>query len=151
MNMDGDALPESEPARSVGYGQPPETTRFKKGRSGNPKGRPQGSANVATILAKTLREKVVINENGRRRTVTKLQAAVKQLVNKAASGELRALVQLMELAQETEAKQSTPRLQDSDLNELDHEVMQGILQRFQVSKNQNQLSEEKYPNEPESR
>jgi hypothetical protein len=43
--------------------------------------------NVATALTKALRKKVVINENGRRRTVTKVEAAVKQLVNKAAGGD----------------------------------------------------------------
>jgi hypothetical protein len=32
------------------------------------------------VLEKTLQEKVVINENGRRKTITKLEAAVKQLV-----------------------------------------------------------------------
>jgi hypothetical protein len=71
--------------RQVGYCHPPESARFTKGQSGNPKGRPKGSLNVATVFIKTLREKVVINENGQRKTVTKLEAAIKQLVNKAAS------------------------------------------------------------------
>ena len=75
----------------VGYRSPPEATRFKKGVSGNPRGRPKGSLNVATVLTKTLRERVTITENGRRKTVTKLEAALKQLVNKAAAGDLRAL------------------------------------------------------------
>jgi Family of unknown function (DUF5681) len=30
----------------VGYGKPPKTTRFKKGKSGNPGGRPKGSLNL---------------------------------------------------------------------------------------------------------
>ena len=80
--------------KSVGYRNPPVGTRFKKGVSGNPKGRPKGSLNLAAMFTKTLRERVVINEHGRRRTVTKLEAALKQLVNKAASGDLRALAQL---------------------------------------------------------
>src|SRR5580698_10326440 len=78
-------------ASPVGYGKPPGATRFKKGVSGNPKGRPKGSRNVAAVFAKTLREKVVINEHGQRKTISKLEAAVKQFVNKAASGDLRAL------------------------------------------------------------
>ncbi|HTV56705.1 MAG TPA: DUF5681 domain-containing protein, partial [Terriglobia bacterium] len=80
-----------EPITSVGYGKPPENTRFKKGVSGNPKGRPKGSLNVANAFAKALREKVVIVEHGQRKSVTKFEAALKQLVNKAASGDLRAL------------------------------------------------------------
>ena len=38
----------------VGYGKPPKNTRFTKGVSGNPHGRPKGSRNVAAVFAKTL-------------------------------------------------------------------------------------------------
>ena len=75
-------------------GKPPQHSRFRKGLSGNPKGRPKVRRNLATVLERTLQEKVVIKENGVRRTVTKLEAAVKQLVNKAASGDLVAIRQL---------------------------------------------------------
>jgi hypothetical protein len=118
------------PERSVGYGAPPKDTRFKKGVSGNPKGRPKGSLNVATVFTKTLRERVVISEHGQRKTVTKLEAALKQLVNKAASGDLRALAQLVVLAQDAEAKQSVPGAQEPVLGDLDHEVIDGIMKRF---------------------
>jgi uncharacterized protein DUF5681 len=116
--------------KPVGYGAPPEATRFKKGVSGNPKGRPKGSLNVATVFTKTLRERVLINEHGQRKTVTKLEAALKQLVNKAASGDLRALAQLVALAQDAEAKQSMPGAQEPVLGDLDHEVIDGIMKRF---------------------
>jgi hypothetical protein len=121
-----------EPRTAVGFCRPPESTRFKKGVSGNPKGRPKGSLNVATVFMKTLREKVSIIEHGRRKTVTKLEAAFKQLVNKAAGGDLRAVDQLRDLARETEEKQNTAAAQQSQVvDDLDQEVIQGILQRFQ--------------------
>ena len=121
-----------EPRTAVGFCRPPESTRFKKGASGNPKGRPKGSLNVATVFMKTLREKVVVNEHGQRKTVTKLEAALKQLVNKAAGGDLRAIGQLRDLAREAEEKQNTAATQHSQVvDDLDQEVMQGILQRFQ--------------------
>jgi len=123
-----ESVPES--AKPVGYGAPPEATRFKKGISGNPKGRPKGSLNMATVFTKTLRERVVINEHGQRKTVTKLEAALKQLVNKAASGDLRALAQLVVLAQDAEAKQNMQGAHNLDLSDLDEGVMEGILQRF---------------------
>jgi len=119
-----------EPAKSVGYGTPPEATRFKKGSSGNPKGRPRGSLNVGTLFIKTLREKVVINENGQRKTVTKLEAALKQMVNKAASGDIRALRELLELARAAEARQNAPGVQNPVIDELDQEVIDGIMQRL---------------------
>src|SRR4051794_16039152 len=87
---------------SVGYGRPPMQTRFKKGISGNPNGRPKGTRNFATILLTILREKVVFNENGKRMVITKLDAVVKQLVNKAASGDLRATSQLVSLVRTAE-------------------------------------------------
>jgi hypothetical protein len=120
-----------EQPRQIGYGNPPESSRFKKGQSGNPKGRRKGSHNVATVLAATLREKVVVNENGARRTVTKLEAAIKQLVNKAATGDLRALQQFIALAREAEAAANLPSTERSALGELDQRVLQGILKRFQ--------------------
>jgi hypothetical protein len=122
--------PGQETNDRAGYGRPPQKTRFKKGASGNPKGRPNGSLNVATALAKALREKVVITVHGQRKRVTKLEAALKQLVNQAASGELRALRQLLELARDAEAKQHLLGAQNVVLNDLDHEVMRGILERF---------------------
>jgi hypothetical protein len=121
------------PKSQVGYCSPPEATRFRKGVSGNPRGRPTGSLNVATVLTRTLRQKVAITENGRRRTVTKLEAAVKQLVDQAAAGDLRALRHLTALAHDAEAQQDARDSQQQDLSELDREVMEGILRRFQVT------------------
>ena len=131
MNTNDDKPNEvPEPAKCVGYGTPPEATRFKKGSSGNPKGRPRGSLNVGTLFIKTLREKVVVNENGQRKTVTKLEAALKQMVNKAASGDIRALRELLELARDAEARQNAPGVQNPVIEELDQEVIDGIIQRL---------------------
>jgi hypothetical protein len=41
-------------------------------------------------LDEALKERVIVSENGRRRKVTKLEAILKQLVNKAAQGDHRA-------------------------------------------------------------
>ena len=119
-------------AKQVGYRNPPEATRFKKGHSGNPKGRRKGSLNVATVFAQTLREKVVVNENGRRKTMTKFEAAIKQFVNKAASGDLRALQLLVSLSREAETRESQPQPNDQALTESDQKVMEGIMKRFQA-------------------
>jgi hypothetical protein len=91
--------------KKVGYRNPPEKSRFKTGQSGNPRGRPKGALNLATILERTLREPVIIVENGKRKTVTKIEAAIKELVNQAASGELKALQLLATLVRSAEERE----------------------------------------------
>ncbi len=74
-------------AYEVGYGKPPAHTRFRKGRSGNPAGRPRGALDLGTLLEKALSETVAVKDGaGRRRRISKGEAAVTQLVNKAAAG-----------------------------------------------------------------
>ena len=118
---------------SVGYRNPPAHSRFKKGTSGNPRGRPRGTLNFATVLLKTLREKVVINENGRRTVITKLEASVKQLVNKAAAGDLRALSHLIGITLTAEQSAADEMVPQEVLSEIDKKVMFNILKRYDQS------------------
>ena len=118
--------------KRVGYSNPPEHTRFKTGHSGNPRGRPKGALNLATVLARTLREKVVINENGKRKTVTKLEVAIAQLVTKATSGDGHAIRYLCQLVTSAEER-SVVVEPTTQLSETDEKVMGNILKRFQQS------------------
>lgn len=79
----------------VGFCKPPKHSRFAKGQSGNPSGRPKGAQNFATILAKAARERVRVTINGRERHITKFEASMLQLLNKAAAGDLVAIRQLL--------------------------------------------------------
>jgi hypothetical protein len=81
----------------VGRCKPPQHTRFRKGRSGNPKGRPKTSRKLTSLALQIMNEKVTVTENGRRRQITKLQAALKQLINKAASGDFRATREVLKM------------------------------------------------------
>jgi hypothetical protein len=74
----------------VGFGRPPKATQFKPGRSGNPKGRPQGSRNLATDLAAELGEPITVREDGRHRRVSKQRALIKSLMAKSLQGDVRA-------------------------------------------------------------
>ena len=49
----------------AGYGKPPRHSRFKKGQSGNPKGRPRGSRNFSTDLKATLEELIRVTHHGK--------------------------------------------------------------------------------------
>src|SRR6266581_1429571 len=63
--------PDDERDYEVGYGKPPRHSRFVKGQSGNPRGRPPGAKNLVTLLNKALNELVIVTEDGGRRKITK--------------------------------------------------------------------------------
>lgn len=94
----------------VGYRKPPQGTRFQKGRSGNPKGRPKSDLSIDVILQNTLMEKIRIQENGSWKTVTKFEAFFKSLVNRALSGEKQSTREIIKLlpAIETSIKANAP-------------------------------------------
>ncbi len=80
----------------VGYRKPPQDSRFKKGQSGNPKGRPKESKNWDTLIDKELSARVVVHKDGRRKKISKREAIATQLVNKAVSGDLRFARELLD-------------------------------------------------------
>ena len=81
----------------IGYGKPPEHTRFKKGESGNNKGRKKASPQAADVLLNTIHRMISVSENGSRRSMTKLEAAFTQIVNKAVAGNPRSMQILAQL------------------------------------------------------
>ena len=74
----------------VGYGKPPKSRQFRRGKSGNPKGRPRGSLKLATDLAAELNEQITVREDGKPRRVSKQRALIKSLMAKALQGDVRA-------------------------------------------------------------
>lgn len=85
----------------IGYRRPPASGQFKKGRSGNPKGRPKGSGNFLTLLDKELSQKIIVTENGKKKSLTRLQAMVKRLVAGALQGDQKQLLALVEILRRT--------------------------------------------------
>ena len=71
----------------TGYANPPKETQFKKGQSGNPKGRPKGDKNYLALANRELSQKVSIMENGRRKTLSKKEVFVKTTINKGIAGD----------------------------------------------------------------
>ena len=86
------------------------------------------------MLTKAVRQPVVIIESGQRKTVTKLEVMIAQLVNKGTSGELRAVRQVVELLRELEAQQAARAFPEKKkIGELDKKVIYGILKRFELT------------------
>jgi len=74
----------------VGYGKPPKATRFKKGVSGNPKGRPKKLPDFGDELLREARSLITISDNGKRIRISKHAGVMKQLIHKALTGHINA-------------------------------------------------------------
>lgn len=81
----------------VGYGRPPKHSQFKKGQSGNPKGRKKGARGLKTDLRAELSERIEVTESGKVLKLTKQRLMVKQLAAKALKGDVRAIGKLADL------------------------------------------------------
>jgi hypothetical protein len=82
----------SKPNYDVGYGRPPEHSKWKKGQSGNPKQRRKRQPkSVATMVDKFFAREVDVVENGVSLRRTAFGIIFLQLCNKAIAGNTRAL------------------------------------------------------------
>jgi len=113
----------------VGYGNPPKSGQFQKGKSGNPRGRPKGARGLKTDLKAELGERVTITENGRSRKLTKQQLMVKQLTAKAVKGDMRAISKLAELAISLLGPDDEIPVNTSRLSPEDDAILQQFMQR----------------------
>lgn len=86
----------------VGYGKPPRSTRFQKGQSGNPRGRPKGSKSASALLEQALSAPVSINEGGTTRVIEQRMALFKSLVARAIKGDARAAALVIRLMEQVE-------------------------------------------------
>jgi Family of unknown function (DUF5681) len=82
----------------VGRGKPPAASRFKPGTSGNPKGRPQGSVNLRTLIQRAMIAQIPVQEGARTRKVTKIEGVVLRQVQSALKGDDRAAMAVLRMA-----------------------------------------------------
>ena len=116
-----------------GYKNPPKEYQFKKGKSGNPKGRPRKKQQPSSdpgldLIASVHRElgkTISVQENGQHKEVTKLDAFSAQLVAQSVNGKPSQQKMLQGLLthskHETTEKQTLEQLQSYDedlLNDL---------------------------------
>lgn len=109
----------------VGYRHPPAHRQFgQPGGNVRGPGRRKHSKNVATIFAATAGATVAAKDgNGKTRKITKLEAAMTQLANKAASGDLKAIGMLLVMAQGLEMRAEEHQVPDVVLNDADRKVI----------------------------
>jgi hypothetical protein len=91
----------SETSSDVGYGKPPKATRFRKGRSGNPKGRPSGEENILSVFKRMVTKRIKVREGDRWRTITMADAIILQNYRAALQKDQTAMNNIMRLAEES--------------------------------------------------
>jgi hypothetical protein len=83
---------------TIGYKKPPHHTQFKPGQSGNVNGRPKKAKQIPEVVNKEFRAFVtLVEENGKRRKISKLEALVKHYINKGLKGDLKAAALVLNL------------------------------------------------------
>ena len=107
------------PGYDVGYGKPPIEHQFKKGQTGNPKGRPKGSRNKPKdsiselrkiVLDEAFRE-VSIQEDGQTIRLPIVQAALRSLAIKSVKGNVPATKLLFEFTDRAEKEALEEKLE----------------------------------------
>ena len=122
-------MSETEREYAANYRKPPLHTRFKKGQSGNPRGRP--AKHLPALLIAALNEPVFVTTNGKRRKITKREAVIAQLVNKSASADLRATKMLIDMMKDIERKAGVAAPPEpAPFSEADEEVMANFVARL---------------------
>ena len=79
----------------VGYGKPPIHSRFRKGQSGNPRGRTAGSKNEKTLVREILGKKIPVRTPEGQRRLNSFEISLIKLREKAAQGDIRAIREVL--------------------------------------------------------
>jgi hypothetical protein len=109
-----------------GYGRPPKQHRWKKGVSGNPKGKTPGTKSLHTLIERELDVVLEVTERGKKRKYTKRRVAAMRIVNKAVEGDDKSLTVLlrregnMQVAAPSAAPSSDETLSSNEQSILDH-------------------------------
>ncbi len=94
-------MDEGDDDYEVGYGKPPKNTQFKKGKSGNPKGRPKDEP-IEMSFFRTLeqcldRQITIKSVDGKPLYIQKKALIIERLLNQCANGDTKSIRALNEI------------------------------------------------------
>jgi hypothetical protein len=119
----------------VGYGKPPAASQFKPGKSGNPRGRPKGSRNIALMVEEELDKKIEVTIDGTRKRISKGKVVARRVVDGAVKGEPKAIATVMTI-QSGQTRRGGGRAKDADTSlreatpEQDEAILAAYMERF---------------------
>ena len=83
----------------VGYRKPPKNGRYRKGRSGNPRGRTQGEENLLSIFKRIADRRVKVHDGTKARTMSLAEAIILQNYKAAVQKDPTAMGNIWRLAE----------------------------------------------------
>ena len=118
---------------SVGYAKPPRAHQFKPGVSGNPRGRPKGRKNEATMLDELLFQRIPVRQGGRDLRMTVIEAIFRRLAEDSLKGNIKAAGFLFNRLSAISSDQPP----QTELTDDDQEVLQTYLKEYLSKKGAN--------------
>ena len=114
----------------VGYGRPPQHSRFKPGQSGNPKGRPRQRRNLRSVLDQHLQQTIEVTVNGRPCRMKRIDALVRTTVDRALKNDPKAISALIIMMRQTGAMNELPEpVSETDQSVQDEAILALFRQR----------------------
>lgn len=111
-----------------GYKRPPKSFRFKAGQSGNPKGRLKGDRNLKTDLTALMKKRVAIREDGELRHVSRQEALLLSLFEKAVHGDVKASGQIFAMLMKMNIHDTAPS-EPAVVTDNDLAIVEAFLRR----------------------
>ena len=105
-------IPAGQGKYEVGYCKPPVSGQFKKGESGNPKGRKRKPKSLRGEVEALMSSKVSVAVGGEKKLLHLRQVLARALVSKAGKGDPRSLQMIINILKEPES--SDPQANDLD-------------------------------------
>lgn len=107
---------------AVGYGRPPTASRFRRGQSGNPRGRTRGLKPVASQISDVLNQKLQVTRGGRQVRLTLQEVMFNAIAARAAKGDLRSAAFLLAM-QDRYRDSATTTLDPAELGDDDRAII----------------------------
>ena len=119
----------SKPTYAVGHGKPPKHSRWKKGQSGNPKGRPKRNRDITELVTALLDQRIVVRQGKTTKRISRRDHLLQRIFDNALAGDPRLIRLVLDEARKGEARRET---QEPPLEAADREVIASLLQRLGV-------------------